>query len=79
MPSYIQNKLYCKYIEEYINYLDKNNKTPYQKRLPDYMTGSKIEFFSSHYILGDLISWSNLSGDDIIERWLHSDTIKKIQ
>lgn len=43
------------------------------------MTGSKFEYFSSHYILGDLISWSSLSGDDIIERWLHSDTIKKIQ
>ncbi|MGZ7068785.1 MAG: hypothetical protein ACXVHT_10805 [Methanobacterium sp.] len=79
MPSYIQNKLYCKYIEEYINYLDKNNKIPYQKKLPDYMTGSKIEYFSSHYILGDLISWASLSGDDIIERWIHSDTIKNIQ
>lgn len=79
MPSYIQNKLYCKYIEESINYLDKNNKIPYQKKLPDYMTGSKFEYFSSHYILGDLISWSSLSGDDIIEKWIHSETIKKIQ
>ena len=56
MPSYIQNKLYCKYIEEYINYLDKNNKIPYQKKLPDYMTGSKIEYFLEPLYLGYLMS-----------------------
>jgi len=76
MASYIQNKLLAKYIESYMIYLREKGKTTYSIRLPDYIIGSKIEYFSSYYILGELTSWNELSANEIIEKWLNSPTVK---
>ncbi len=75
MPSYIQSKILCKKIEEYMNYLEKNNKSTYEINLPNSVIGSSIEYFSSYFIMGELVSWTELSGNEIISKWINSSTI----
>lgn len=76
MPSYIQSKILCKKIEEYMNYLEKNNKSTYEINIPNTVIGSSIEYFSSYFIMGELVSWTELSGNEIISKWINSPTLK---
>lgn len=75
MPSYIQSKILCKKIEEYMNYLEKNNKSTYEIKLPNSVIGSSIEYFSSYFIMGELVSWTELSGNEIVSKWINSPTV----
>ncbi|CAM3797304.1 hypothetical protein [Rheinheimera salexigens] len=71
---HIRPTIFCKKIESYMNYLETNNKLSFQKNLPDNFVGSSLEYFSSYYILGQLISWCNLSGNEIISKWINSSS-----
>ena len=57
-------------------WLDRSDKEPYIRNLPDSMVSSKIEDFTSYHILGGLISWTALSVDEIIDKWANSSTIE---
>lgn len=70
MPFFYQNKLFAKYIETYMRHLKENEKSPYPNRLPDFIYGSKLEHFSSYYLMGELTSWDDLSANEIIARWI---------
>lgn len=77
LPGYIQNKLLAKKIEEHLKHLEENENSPkYSKKIPDIIVGSKIEHFCSHCILGDQMSWTYLSGNEIINKWLNSTTVR---
>ncbi len=75
---YIANKYLCRFIESYIEYLELNAKIPYPIQLPDFMTVSKIEFFTSYYILGGLTNWNHLSGDEVVQKWIESPSVKLV-
>ena len=59
-----------------MNYLEKNNKSTYEIKIPNTVIGSSIEYFSSYFIMGELVSWTELSGNEIISKWINSPTLK---
>lgn len=75
---YIANKYLAQFIESYVGYLELNAKVPYSITLPDFMTVSKIEFFTSYYILGGLTNWNHLSGDEVVQKWIESPSVKLV-
>jgi hypothetical protein len=79
MPSYVKDKLLAKLVEEHMSKLETYNNIPYVKKLPFHILSSRIEDFVSYYIFAGQLSWSSLSGDEIIEKWLNSPTIKLIE
>lgn len=75
---YIANKYLAQFIESYVGYLELNAKVPYPIPLPDFMVVSKIEFFTSYYILGGLTNWNHLSGDEVVQKWIESPSVKLV-
>lgn len=77
-PYYVQGKLLPKFVADYMERQRAKGLETYSRNLPNYMIGSKIEHFSSYYILGELVDWTELSADQVIEKWLNSPTVKLI-
>lgn len=78
MPFFYQDKLFAKHIETYLSYLRENEKSPYWNSLPDFIYGSKIEHFSSYYLMGELTGWDDLSANEIIARWIQCSAKVKL-
>lgn len=77
MIYHIQKQQLATFLETHIKYLEENDKAIlYKKKLPDFMVGSMIEGFTSYYVFDGLTSWTDLSANEVIEKWLNSPTVR---
>ena len=69
----VHEKIYIENVEKRMNKLENNIlEKRYIKYLPSNMIDSKVEIFSSRYFLGDVMSWANLSGNEVVKRWANA-------
>lgn len=69
----VHEKIYIKNVENHLNKLESiEEEKRYKKHLPTNMIDSKLEIFSSRYFLGDVMSWANLSGKEVVKRWVNA-------
>lgn len=72
-----QFQVFTKKLNDLISYLQEDSNTKdYFNDLPSSITPSLIEEFTCNYILENVVYWDNLSGEELLNKWMDKPNLK---
>jgi hypothetical protein len=74
-PIYIARRLFCRYVETYMEYLAREGKRPNSYQPWEENSPSLVESFVSSYLIGERPSWSEFSANEILSLWIDSSAV----
>jgi hypothetical protein len=74
-PIYIARRLFCRHVETYMEYLEREGKRPNSYQPWEENSPSLVESFVSSYLIGERPSWAEFSANEILSLWLGSSAV----